>query len=68
MTQVVVEAVMSKRASRESGNGYYAVEFAVMGEGKYTQPIVAFREALPTDIYRIGDGGKRAETGSEAEG
>lgn len=56
LTQLVIEAVMSRRASKESGNGYYAVEFTVIGPGKYTPAITAFRNALPGDIYRIGDG------------
>lgn len=59
LTQLVIEAAMSKRASKESGNGYYAVEFAVGGPGKYSLAVAAFREALPDGIYRIGDNGSK---------
>lgn len=62
LTQLVIEAVMSRRASKESGNGYYAVEFTVIGPGKYTPAIAVFRDALPGDIYRIGDGKARPDT------
>lgn len=65
LTGVVVEAVMSRRASKESGNGYYAVEFSVIGPGKYTQAIAAFRAALPGDIYRIGEASSKARPDAE---
>lgn len=38
-----IRASMSKRASKASGNGYFAVEFEVVSEGKYTAAIADFR-------------------------
>ena len=38
-----VRAVMSKRSSK-SGNGYYAVEFSIISDGKYAKAIEKFRE------------------------
>ena len=35
---------MAKRASRASGNGYFAVEFEVASEGKYAEEIAKFRQ------------------------
>ena len=45
-----IRAVMSKRASRASGNGYFAVEFEVVSEGKYSEAIAAFREQYHTPL------------------
>ncbi len=45
-----IRAVMSKRASRASGNGYFAVEFEVVSEGKYSEAISAFREQYHTPL------------------
>ena len=39
-----IRASMSKRASKASGNGYFAVEFEVVSEGKYTAAIAEFRQ------------------------
>ncbi len=39
-----IQAVMSRRASRANGNGYYAVEFAVIKEGKFAEAIAQFRQ------------------------
>jgi hypothetical protein len=39
-----IRASMSKRASRASGQGYFAVEFEVIVETKYAEAIQAFRE------------------------
>ena len=35
---------MCKRASRASGNGYFAVEFEVVSDGKYADAIAQFRQ------------------------
>ena len=39
-----IRAQMAKRASKASGNGYFAVEFEVVSEGKYTAAIADFRQ------------------------
>lgn len=39
-----IRAQMAKRASKASGNGYFAVEFEVVGEGKYAAAIAQFRQ------------------------
>lgn len=39
-----IRAQMSKRASRATGNPYYAVEFEISKEGKYAAAIAAFRQ------------------------
>lgn len=39
-----IRAQMSKRASKASGNGYFAVEFEVISEGKYAEAIAQFRQ------------------------
>ena len=39
-----LRAQMSKRASRASGNGYFAVEFEVISSGKYAEAIANFRQ------------------------
>jgi hypothetical protein len=39
-----VRATMSKRANKATGNGYYAVEFEVVSDGKYAEAIAAFRQ------------------------
>lgn len=39
-----IRASMAKRASRASGNGYFAVEFEVVSEGKYAEEIAKFRQ------------------------
>jgi hypothetical protein len=56
-----IRAHMCKRASRTSGNGYFAVEFEVISAGQYAEAITQFRqqhyspdfirliEAKPTD-------------------
>ena len=35
---------MSKRASSASGNGYFAVEFEIVSEGRYAAAIGEFRQ------------------------
>jgi hypothetical protein len=39
-----IRATMSKRASKASGNGYYAVEFEVIADGQYAAAIARFRQ------------------------
>lgn len=39
-----IRATMSKRASRANGNGYFAVEFEVISNGKYAAAIAQFRQ------------------------
>jgi hypothetical protein len=39
-----IRAHMCKRASRANGNGYFAVEFEVISEGKYAAAISEFRK------------------------
>ena len=39
-----IRASMSKRASRASGESYYAVEFEVVSEGRYAAAIADFRQ------------------------
>ena len=39
-----IRASMSRRASRANGNGYYAVEFDVISNGKYAEAIKEFRQ------------------------
>ena len=39
-----LRASMSKRASRASGESYYAVEFEVVSEGRYAAAIADFRQ------------------------
>jgi hypothetical protein len=48
-----ITARMSKRASRDSGQGYYAVEFELAGDGAYGDAIIQFRrETAIEHIYR----------------
>ena len=39
-----IRAQMSKRASKATGNGYFAVEFEVTQPGKYAEAIAQFRQ------------------------
>jgi len=39
-----IRATMSKRASKASGNGYFAVEFEVVSNGKFSEAIAQFRQ------------------------
>lgn len=51
LVTVQLEASMS---SRSNDNGkYFAVEFAIVGDGKFTEAITAFRQELPAGIYRV---------------
>lgn len=50
-----IRATMSKRSSRVTGESYYAVEFEVIGNGKYSEAITDFREQhnTPQLFYSI---------------
>lgn len=62
MIELKLEAIMSAR-SNDNGK-YFAVEFAVVGDGQFTEHIAVFRKELPNGIYRLaisngnGDGEK----------
>ena len=48
-----IQARMSKRASRENGESYYAVEFEITGPGTYGDAIARFRQETAIEgIYR----------------
>ena len=48
-----IQARMSKRASRENGESYYAVEFEITGPGHYSDAIARFRQETALEgIYR----------------
>ncbi|HYQ90787.1 MAG TPA: hypothetical protein VES89_01595 [Candidatus Competibacteraceae bacterium] len=48
-----IQARMSKRASRENGESYYAVEFELAGDGSYGEAIARFRQETAIEgIYR----------------
>ena len=48
-----IQARMSRRASRDSGQGYYAVEFELSGDGTYGDAIARFRQETAVEgIYR----------------
>ena len=48
-----ITARMSKRASRDSGQGYHAVEFEITGPGAYGDAIARFRQETAIEgIYR----------------
>lgn len=49
-----IRATMSKRASKASGTGYFAVEFEVVSAGKYADAIAEFRQLRYTpDFVRL---------------
>lgn len=49
-----IRASMSKRASKASGSGYFAVEFEVVSPGKYAEAIAEFRQLRYTpDFVRL---------------
>lgn len=39
-----IRAQMAKRASKASGNSYFAVEFETVSDGKYAEAIAQFRQ------------------------
>lgn len=65
-----IRASMSKRASRASGESYYAVEFEVVSEGRYAAAIADFRQQhYHAGLFRLlsgppenGNGNGTAET------
>lgn len=73
-----IRASMSKRASRASGESYYAVEFEVVSPGKYAAAIAEFRQRqYGPGLFRLlsgptengnGDGNGHAETGTAESG
>lgn len=49
-----IRAQMAKRASKASGNSYFAVEFEVVSAGKYSEAIAQFRQLHYTpDFVRL---------------
>ncbi len=49
-----IRAQMAKRASKASGNGYFAVEFEAVSAGKYSEAIAQFRQQHYTpDFIRL---------------
>ena len=49
-----IRAQMAKRASKASGNGYFAVEFEIVSAGKYSEAIAQFRQLHYTpDFVRL---------------
>ena len=46
-----LRASMSKRASKASGTGYFAVEFEVVSQGKYAEAIAEFRQLRYTPNF-----------------
>ena len=67
LLQLQLEAMMSARAN-DNGK-FFAVEFSVAGDGKFSEHIAAFRAELPGDIYRlaIGNGNGSSEHAEEEE-
>ena len=65
-----IRAGMSKRASRASGESYYAVEFEVVSAGQYAAAIADFRQRhYGPGLFRLlsgptGNGHDAAETGN----
>lgn len=55
-----IRATMNKRVSRASGEGYYAVEFEVVGNGIYADAIAKFRqEYYKPDFIRLTESRKK---------
>ena len=64
-----IRAAMSKRASRASGESYYAVEFEVVSEGKYAAAIADFRQRhYSPSLFRLLTGPAENDEGDEADG
>lgn len=60
-----LRAHMCKRASRASGNGYFAVEFEVISEGKYAAAISEFRRLHYTsELIRLIESKPAVENGN----
>ena len=64
-----IRAHMCKRASRASGNGYFAVEFEVISEGKYATAISEFRKLHYTpEMIRLLESKPDTESGNTENG
>jgi len=64
-----IRAVMSRRASRANGESYYAVEFEVISEGKYAQPIAEFRQQhYNASLFRALPSPKEGDSANDANG
>ena len=60
-----IRAHMCKRASRVNGNGYFAVEFEVVSDGKYAEAIAQFRQQHYTPgMIRLLEAKPDAENGN----
>ncbi len=60
-----IRAHMCKRASRANGNGYFAVEFEVISDGKYAESIAQFRQQHYTPgMIRLIESKLDAESGN----
>lgn len=60
-----IRAHMCKRASRANGNGYFAVEFEVISEGKYAAAISEFRKLHYTpEMIRLLESKPDTENGN----
>lgn len=60
-----IRAHMCKRASRANGNGYFAVEFEVVSDGKYAEAIAQFRQLHYTPgMIRLLESKPDAENGN----
>ena len=60
-----IRAHMCKRASRANGNGYFAVEFEVVSDGKYAEAIAQFRQQHYTPgMIRLLESKSDAESGN----
>lgn len=64
-----IRASMSKRASRASGESYYAVEFEVVSDGKYARQIADFRQQhYNPALFRPLPGPKDGDSANDANG
>jgi hypothetical protein len=69
-----IRAQMAMRSSRTHGETYYAVEFEVVSEGRYAQPIAEFRQQhYNAGLFRqlsgpVENGDGHAETGTAETG
>ncbi|MFO7640527.1 MAG: hypothetical protein R6X17_04450 [Candidatus Competibacteraceae bacterium] len=64
-----IRAGMSKRASRASGESYYAVEFEVVSDGQYARQIADFRQQhYHPGLFRPLTGPAENGNGHEADG
>lgn len=60
-----IRATMEKRASRANGNGYFAVAFEVISDGKYAEAIAQFRQLhYSPQLFRQLESPKPEENGN----